>query len=49
MIKSGMTVLYRDGTYRVQQIVDYKPFALALLNTNEYVPVEQLERLEETI
>lgn len=47
MIKSGMTVLYQNCTYRVRSIVDYKPFALALLNTNEYVPVEQLNKLDE--
>lgn len=47
MIKTGVTVLYHNGTYRVRSIVDYKPFALALLNTNEYVPVEQLNKLDE--
>jgi hypothetical protein len=47
MIKSGMTVLYKNCTYRVRSIVDYKPFALAWLNTDIYVPVEQLSKLDE--
>lgn len=47
MIKSGMTVLYQNCTYRVRSIVDYKPLALALLNTGIYVPVENLSKLNE--
>lgn len=47
MIKTGMTVLYQNRTYRVRSIVDYKPFALAWLNTDIYVPVEQLDKLDE--
>lgn len=47
MIKSGMTVLYQNRTYCVRSIIDYKPFALALLNTDIYVPVEQLSKLDE--
>lgn len=47
MIKSGMTVLYKNGTYRVRSVVDYKPYALAWLNTDIYVPVDQLSKLDE--
>lgn len=47
MIKSGMTVLYNGATYRVRSVVDYKPYALAWLNTDIYVPVEQLSMLDE--
>lgn len=47
MIKPGMTVLYQSSIYRVRSIVDYKPFALAWLNTDIYVPVEQLNALDE--
>jgi hypothetical protein len=47
MIETGTTVLYHNSTYRVRSIVDYKPFALAWLNTDIYVPVEQLSKLDE--
>ncbi|MCI1921946.1 MAG: hypothetical protein LKJ22_08500 [Liquorilactobacillus nagelii] len=47
MIKSGMTVLYKNGIYRVRSVVDYKPYALAWLNTGIYVPVENLSKLNE--
>lgn len=47
MIKSGMAVLYQSSIYRVRSVVDYKPYALAWLNTDIYVPVEQLNKLDE--
>ncbi|MFT8476618.1 MAG: hypothetical protein ABF682_04335 [Liquorilactobacillus sp.] len=50
MIENGDNVLYRNGIYRVVEIVDLAPYVVAKLQIKglvRRVPLEQLIKVEE--
>lgn len=50
MIETGDNVLYRNGVYRVIEVVDLAPYVVAKLQIKglvRRVPLEQLTKVEE--
>ena len=50
MIEAGDKVFYRNGVYRVMDIVDLAPYVVAKIHIRGFirrVPLEQLTKVEE--